>query len=494
MVNLKTIKRDIKISHNMLKEEYYENYSGLKDHINTSDIFERFEHLASKKMISYLVSIKKNISLDEQKKIKYLQAKIIDNYLNFNVSNLTDEITIIGAKSDIIIGKKRVPFRYINTFISNENVKSTRSALEKSTFPIILDMNILLKQRMEKLFTLSAELGYNNYRDLYSKIKDINFNDLRIILERFLDETSQLFKNGLSAAAENMGLSLDELERADILYLFRGKEFDSYFEKVKSIPILRKTLMCMGIDLTSQSNIILDTEERPKKSSRAFVFNIEVPNRIILMTMPKGGQGDYRSLFHEIGHAEHWGNVRSNLEIEYKYLGDNSVSETYAFLLEYLLSDRIWLDRYIKIEDKNSYIQFIYLHKLYLIRRYIAKFLYELELHKGKVSGMDRIYSTILNKTLYFHYPKEHYLLDVDDGFYCADYLRAWIFEVQLRTVLKETFGEVWFDDKRTGEYLKGLWRNGTKYNIDELVEMIGCNRLDIKPLTQEFADNLKPY
>ena len=49
-----------------------------------------------------------------------------------------------------------------------------------------------------------------------------------------------------------------------------------------------------------------------------------------------GGREDYAALFHEGGHAEHYANVDAELPFEFRHLGDNSVTESYAFLLEHL--------------------------------------------------------------------------------------------------------------------------------------------------------------
>ena len=50
-----------------------------------------------------------------------------------------------------------------------------------------------------------------------------------------------------------------------------------------------------------------------------------------------------------------------------------------------------------------------------------------------------------------FRYPRENYLADMDDGFYSADYLRAWIRAAQVRAYLREAIGEDWWRRPETG-------------------------------------------
>ncbi|NIV43978.1 hypothetical protein GWN49_03715, partial [Candidatus Bathyarchaeota archaeon] len=82
---------------------------------------------------------------------------------------------------------------------------------------------------------------------------------------------------------------------------------------------------------------------------------------------------------------------------------------------------------------------------------------------------MDEVYKKTLEETLKFKHPKNRFLTDWDDGFYCTQYLRAWIFEEQMRATLKERFGEEWFNNKKAGAFLRNLWAYGQKYDAVEL-------------------------
>ncbi len=103
---------------------------------------------------------------------------------------------------------------------------------------------------------------------------------------------------------------------------------------------LADTLAGLGIDLGRQTNVHLDAESRPTKSSRAFCSTPRVPDEIYLVIAPTGGRDDYGALFHEGGHVEHYANTDPGLAFEFRHLGDNSVTESFAFLLEHLIEDR----------------------------------------------------------------------------------------------------------------------------------------------------------
>ena len=61
------------------------------------------------------------------------------------------------------------------------------------------------------------------------------------------------------------------------------------------------------------------------------------------MLTPVGGRDDFDVLMHEGGHTEHYAHVDPQLPFEFRYLGDNAITEAYAFLFEHLIEDPEWL-------------------------------------------------------------------------------------------------------------------------------------------------------
>jgi len=82
----------------------------------------------------------------------------------------------------------------------------------------------------------------------------------------------------------------------------------------------------------------------------------------------------------------------------------------------------------------------------------------------------------------------EYHLDDVDDAFYVAQYLRAWILEVQMHRYLEERFGYLWFTSPEAGRYLVSLWQQGQEFTVNELAADMGYDGLDIGPLLEELT------
>jgi hypothetical protein len=303
-----------------------------------------------------------------------------------------------------------------------------------------------------------------------------------------LDQTEATFERQLSQRLAEIGVPREQATTVDVARLARATEFDSLFVGERMIEALKRTLRGLGLDLDSQASLKLDVEARPLKSPRAFCAPIVVPGEVMLVIKPHGGQDDYHALFHEAGHAEHFVHVDPSMPFAYRYLGDNSVTESFAFLFEHLHHSRRWLQEVVALSeaDAERYVQFSLFNKLWFLRRYAAKLNYELELHAGRVEACADRYVYWLQRAGRVRIARARFLEDVDDAFYAAQYLRAWTFEMQLRDHLQRNHGEDWYNRNGAGDFLKELWCIGQRDNVEELATHIGSNGLDVEPLLAE--------
>ena len=146
-----------------------------------------------------------------------------------------------------------------------------------------------------------------------------------------------------------LGMDADGATRADALALFRAREFDAYFPAARMETSIRRQVREMGIDPLAGGRIILDTGEREGKRSRAFCSPVRVPDEVYLVLRPHGGQTDWMTFLHELGHALHFAYMRPDLPFEYRWLGDNSITEGYAMLFDHRMQDAAGLKRYTEL-------------------------------------------------------------------------------------------------------------------------------------------------
>jgi hypothetical protein len=235
--------------------------------------------------------------------------------------------------------------------------------------------------------------------------------------------------------------------------------------------------------------VVFDVEPRPNKAQRAFCAPVRPPHEVYLVLTPVGGREDYSTLFHEGGHTEHYANVDPELPFEYRYLGDNSVTEAFAFLFDHLVADPEWLRRHLGADEPQPLVAHARATRLVYLRRYTAKLAYELELHGGgrPLEALAPRYADLLGRAVGVDWPQELFLQDVDPGFYSACYLRAWALEAYLRLHLRERFGPAWFDDPEAGTLLRTLWREGQRLRADELLSELTGETLDFRVLLDDL-------
>ncbi len=253
---------------------------------------------------------------------------------------------------------------------------------------------------------------------------------------------------------------------------------------------IRRQTLEMGVDPDAGGRIRYDTGERDGKRARAFCAPVRVPAEVYLVLRPHGGQTDYRTLLHELGHALHFANVAPDAPFEYRWLGDNSITEGYAMLFDHHMQDARWLMRYTSLtkSDAGTVLRAVGLEELHFLRRYCAKLLYELALYSGDVSWEslpDRYVDTLTGATL-FRYDTADAFIDVDPRFYAARYLRAWQLQALLRETLTERFDEDWFRNPRAGPWIVSqLFCEGQRELAQELAARVSSRPLSFAPLVR---------
>jgi len=482
-----------------MDKEYYLHFSGIKDNLNVSDIYDEFKNLFSKEYISHFKNIKEKSAGEEKKKASFLLKFCTEGYMEMQTKSLIDEIAEDEARAKITVDGKKVPFRYSEILLSNEPDKIKRDTIDDKRNKVTAEkLNKNLYKYWSSVHSEARELGFSSYSELFSYLKDENFSVLKNEMDKLLTETGGLYRERFGALMQKeLGIPLGSSRRSDFAYLKRGKKYDGFFKKDILIGVFKDTLAGMGIDIDRYDNINFDVEERENKSPRAFCATPGIPSEIYLVVMPEGGQDDFEAMLHEGGHALHFGNTGPELDFEYKYLGDNSVTEGYAFSMEQLMQNERWLADFFGMdkEQANEFVYFSNLVKLWFCRRYTGKLEYELILNDGsQLEGKDTIYKDILSEVSQMKYTEESYLRDVDEGFYCTSYIRAWIFQSQIEEYLYRKFGYRWYTKKAAGSFLRELWYYGQKYSPEEILSQLGFDKMNIDYLIYSLIDRIKRF
>ncbi|MCI0849816.1 MAG: hypothetical protein J4N26_02555 [Chloroflexi bacterium] len=464
--------------------EYYLNSAGHKEDLALAPIFRRHRVLFQRATVDRALTTKSRDS-----RAPHLREFVVQGYLEQAVKRLTEDIAGRETGDAIRWDGDDVPYRSVQQLVTNEPDADRRHALDQLRLEVTAAQNPLRRKRWAMLYKKTRELGFKSYVALSEELGGLGLEWLRETMEQFLWRTEGAYRVRLQRELRGIGADPALAERSDLLRLFRSPQFDRAFSQKRMLPSLEATLADLGVDAADQPNVHLDTEDRPRKSPRAFCAPVDIPGEIYLVISPHGGHDDYRALFHEAGHTQHFAHMRRRQPFAFRGLGDNSVTEGFAFVLEHVLYSAPWLRRHLGLRSSTTYLSMAYFHKLYFLRRYGAKLLYELELHSaGDPDSFGKRYADLLTAHVGVRHSPEDYLFDLDDGFYCARYLRAWIFEAQVRAVFVRRWGDEWFSNRKAGEALRELWSYGQRYSAEELLRRLGEPGLDIGPLAEELA------
>jgi hypothetical protein len=376
--------------------------------------------------------------------------------------------------------------------IANSTESEERHAIEKARAALVdRELAPMRRERFqrEKDITESLELaaGYNATFELLS---GVSLTALRAECEQFLRDTAAMWDDVLPAFTKRvLGMSSKEVTRADALALFRAREFDRHFPGAAMESSISRQVRDMGVDPTARGRVILDTGEREGKRSRAFCAPVRVPDEVYLVLRPHGGQTDWNTFLHELGHALHFAYMRPDLPYEYRWLGDNSITEGYAMLFDHLMQDAGWLERYTELGNAlPAFLRSTGFEELHFLRRYCAKLIYETELYGGGTSwdSLPDLYVEQLSGATSFRYNRADAFVDVDPRYYAVRYLRAWQLQALITETLVEKYDVDWWRNPRAGPWIcSALFGEGQRELAHEQAQRVAKKELSFGPLVR---------
>jgi hypothetical protein len=460
-------------------EEYYSHSAGLKPTMEMARVYERYADMTTLDATRELAEMGAPLEL---------QRFAGEAYVGDGCKDLTDAVANLEASVSVEFDGEQIPYRAVRPRLLNEPDHARRSELHRRRCDVTeRELNPVLGRVVERERELTGELGSDTVLGLYERF-GYRPRELHAKTAAFLDQTEGLYLGELEQALRaRVGVALEDAGPADISRLMRAPEFDAGFPSARALPALRATLSDLGIDLDAQRNVELDVEPREGKRPRAFCAPIRVPDRVVLVVLPQGGQDDYHALFHEAGHTEHFAHMRRSLPVEHRVLGDNAVTEGFAFLLEHLVCDPRWLSAQLDFPRAEEYVRFSAFTKLFFLRRYAAKLSYELELHSATpLDALPERYTQLLSAAVGIPCPPSDFLEDVDGGFYCTCYLRAWAFEAQLTEWLRGEYGGAWFRQRPAGSLVRELWELGQSLDADALLQDVTGDVIEFDVLADQ--------
>lgn len=386
------------------------------------------------------------------------------------------------------------PYQRVPITLGNTRDVGARHALDDARAALVArELAPMREEKFQREHEVVGKLGIApTYNATWEVLNGVSLSGLRAECEAFLRDTQSMW-NDLLPEFLKRGLDIkpSEATRADVSALMRFPAFDPYFTAESMEREVRRQVTEMGTSPDADGRVLYDTGDREGKRPRAFCAPVKIPDVVHLVIRPHGGQSDWMTLLHELGHALHFGNMSRALPFEYRWLGDNSVTEGYAMLFDHRLKDRGWLARYSGLgtaakKELPAFLRAAGFEELHFVRRYCAKLIYETELHGGAVgwSALPDIFVETLTMATGFRYQRSDAFVDVDPRYYAARYLRAWQLQAVLDESLRERFNEDWWRNPHAGPWMVGeLFALGQRERADEQAMRVAGKGLSFAPV-----------
>jgi hypothetical protein len=470
---------------------------GEKEISEQAAIVERFAHLYSREQLDALRRAEEDAGdPDERERLYRLRLTCEAGLIAAEITEAEDELENKILAARLTFRGEEMPLRTAQAKLAVLPEYSDRNELGKLHADASAEFNDGRRALLEAAERLEAEItGIEDPVERSEEIKGISLGELASVLtdasERGADSYGKLRERWFEAL---LGKDRDAVPPMyHVAYMRRLSPLESTYTKERATDVCLQTLRDLGFDLEAQPNIRLDLEDRPQKSPRASVIPSDPPEVVHLITRAQGGLHDYEAFLHEAGHALHYGGCDPELPYTFRSVSrDHALTEIYSFTVESVVKDPGWHETHFGLapEQAAENAQGALFVEMLLFRRYVAKLRFELEYWAGfwENEARPERYEELLTEATGVRYRADWYLADMDEGFYSADYLRAWIRAAQVRDHLKREIGEDWWRSPKTGEMLRSLFAEGTKPTSEAIAARLGYSPHDVGPLLAEYT------
>jgi hypothetical protein len=357
------------------------------------------------------------------------------------------------------------------------------------------ELNPQLARWHEALRHALPPLDPREWLAFWADLRGIDLDATTKLARTTLELSADVYGHALGVYLSQVNLPIDDAWTVDVDWALRAPRFDAVFVERQRMPVLIRTLGDLGIDLRTQTEIHQEAGPVPGVQCLA----VDVPRETHVLQRLAGGYQDYLRGLRGLGMAQHVVQTDGRLPFWQRWLGDETSTLAYGFLLESLAREKAWLLGQLDYAANDDFRVISTLGWLHRIRRHAAETLYEQQMWQAEPGGaLAADYETAMSEALRIRHFGDESLHLVRDAPWStlasAKSLRAEVFSAQLRAYLRQEFDEEWWRSNRAARFLvQELWRPGRRFSAEELLGFMGYKGLDAGILWAECAEVLSP-
>lgn len=421
---------------------------------------------------------------------RLLAASFLGSMFLLSRSAILDEAVNNAQSRTFTSGGKKLSLRSIHAELLRQPKRGERELAVSAAKPAQEKLNTLLRKKLDAMTECAQALGFGDYGELAGETSGLARGNAAEEAKAFLADTEYASKDMLTwFLARRLDLKRPRAEEHDIAFLLNSGELKGNFPGRDMLSFSRPVLEASG--LTPDGGITYDGERSPGKISDGFSLPLDPPSRTGMSIYPAGSVRDYEHFFGSLGRALSYMFTEREDYLEFRRLRDEAVESAFDSLFRGLLYEPRWLAKYLRIDEAGDFRKFLGLRRLMSARYLAGLSVYEADLFKNsETESMPGHYERTMSSSLHCRIDAGGYLRPLarltraSSAFYGAASAPA------LSNYLRERFDEEWWRVPDSGEYLKGLWREGGRVTMRKLTEITDGEKPGTDPL-KNYIGNL---
>ena len=310
-----------------VSREYYSSHAGLKPAAELQPIYEKHREAYGDESLELALNLLNTSTpgTEEHRSGRMLVEWLLESRAGRALAPLEErEIAWEGQAMIPLEAGGAEPYRRASITIANTRDARERRALDDARAALVdAELAPMRQERLSREKDIVEKMAIApNYLDTFDALAGISVRGLRDECKQFLRDTQSMWDDVFPEFLKaGLGITPNEATRADAVALLRVPEFDSGFPAEAMEREVRRQVTEMGASPDANGRVRYDTGEREGKRARAFCAPVTIPDEVYLVLRPHGGQNDWQTLLHELGHALHFANIDTQLPFEHRWLG-----------------------------------------------------------------------------------------------------------------------------------------------------------------------------
>ncbi len=355
--------------------------------------------------------------------------------------------------------------------IAAETRRDRRAAIEAAATAQLATLDEYFDTQVSVARDAANRLGYASLDHLWGDILGVDLEALQDVATSLLQETEVAYNDLLTWASQrHLRLTPAELRRHDMLTLFTFPDYQKYYQPGFIETALQDCLRDMAIDPRVDGR--LQWRERDATFGPAEALAVAVPHEIVLSYCPAGGLQSAHALAGACGQALLLAHAAEDLPIPLRYWGHGAMVTGHAQLFTDLVADPLWLRYHGRFSVDTDYMSWQRLDRLYRFRRQLGRFLFTRHLNTSESLGdAPEAYRDIMMEACHIDYAPAYYVVDWDWQYTSLAFWQGWSVAYVLSDTLYDHFGQDWFRNPETGQWLLQYGSEALAHDVDTLLQ-----------------------